>query len=482
MHNLFLGIAYWIIKRLWIDGGKITKPDLELMERRAKQIKVPADLGRIPYKIATGEGFSGYTTDQWKSFIMLYAIPLMWDLLDENDRKILTNFVRACFLLVSRVIDDNLLNVAHTRLLSVAQLVEENYGPEFITPNIHLSLHLAECCRDYGPTYSFWCYSFERMNGILGKLGVNFLFFFFFCCNENFIKMIVSLGSFPNSRRQIEPELLRIIMQNWRIDDLLSAQSNNIKLIKGLKLIQPRATSGSLASCDNFEFDELVRFREIYCLEVENTITGAEPFPGMMMHPKKINVSLPDNIYTLLVNYYNVAYGEDLDFLSIAEASRNLVRSARRIVTQPRINQFGRIRIGAKIFGSAIAPRFLKNSFILAKFVQENGSIEIYPGQVQYFFEHEVKLPDRRVSHNLAFIKWFKPAPTHQTRFHFQVNDDIQSCNVEIWLDTFYNISRDCIIPVHNILGQFIPSEYEIGKRNPVTYMAVIPIGRKFHI
>ena len=64
MHCLFLGIARWIIKRLWIDGGKITKTDLKLMEKRAKEIKLPADMGRIPYKISTGEGFSGFTADQ----------------------------------------------------------------------------------------------------------------------------------------------------------------------------------------------------------------------------------------------------------------------------------------------------------------------------------------------------------------------------------------------------------------------------------
>src|SRR5256714_111322 len=57
MHNLFLKIAHWIVKMLWIDNDKITKAHLELMEKRAKQIKVPADVGRIPYKIATGEGF-----------------------------------------------------------------------------------------------------------------------------------------------------------------------------------------------------------------------------------------------------------------------------------------------------------------------------------------------------------------------------------------------------------------------------------------
>ena len=170
MHCLFLGIANWIIKRLWIDNNKITKSDLQKMGKRAKRMKIPADIGRIPDKIATREGFSGFTADQWKTFILIYAIPLMWDLLDEPDRKILGNFVRACSLLVCRIISYNALDEAHERLLKVATLIEENYGPEKITPNLHLCLHIAECCHDYGPLYSFWCYSFERMNGILGKI------------------------------------------------------------------------------------------------------------------------------------------------------------------------------------------------------------------------------------------------------------------------------------------------------------------------
>jgi len=33
------------------------------MEKRAKQIKIPVDIRRIPYKIATGEGFLDYTAN-----------------------------------------------------------------------------------------------------------------------------------------------------------------------------------------------------------------------------------------------------------------------------------------------------------------------------------------------------------------------------------------------------------------------------------
>ena len=129
--------------------------DLEIMEKRAKVIKLPADLGWISNKISIGKGFSGFTADQWKTFILVYAIPITWDLLSITDREILGNFVRVCSLLVCRIIDNKVLNEAHDRLLRIGQLIEKHYGEHLITPNVHLSLHIAECCRDYGPLYSF---------------------------------------------------------------------------------------------------------------------------------------------------------------------------------------------------------------------------------------------------------------------------------------------------------------------------------------
>ena len=32
--------------------------------------------------------------------------------------------------------------------------------------------HLKECIFDYGPVYGFWCFSYERFNGILGKFHI----------------------------------------------------------------------------------------------------------------------------------------------------------------------------------------------------------------------------------------------------------------------------------------------------------------------
>ena len=38
---------------------------------------------------------------------------------------------------------------------------------------MHLHTHLLDCSLDYGPIYSFWLFSFEHYNGILGEYGIN---------------------------------------------------------------------------------------------------------------------------------------------------------------------------------------------------------------------------------------------------------------------------------------------------------------------
>ena len=47
---------------------------------------------------------------------------------------------------------------------------QQLYGREACTPNLHMHCHLKECILDVGPLYSFWCFSFERYNGILEKM------------------------------------------------------------------------------------------------------------------------------------------------------------------------------------------------------------------------------------------------------------------------------------------------------------------------
>src|SRR4051812_9912975 len=63
-----------------------------------------------------------------------------------------------------------------------------------------------------------------------------------------------------------------------------------------------------------------------------------------MLTPRNYRVSLPDNIYELLVYYYNDAY-YDLEFVTIAGASNKLIleeESEDFIVVLPNITQYRR--------------------------------------------------------------------------------------------------------------------------------------------
>ena len=176
LHNLFIGDGSWLMKRIWIEKEKITKEKLQIITDRLKRLHLPPDIGRMPYnKINVTDGFVGLTGDEWKNFYIIASPIVLYDLLDDEvDRRILNYFVRAITIFTCKILSPGLLEKGHRLFIKLVKLIEEAYGCEKISPNLHLSLHIAESCLLYGPLSSFWCYGFERMNGILGEFFINF--------------------------------------------------------------------------------------------------------------------------------------------------------------------------------------------------------------------------------------------------------------------------------------------------------------------
>jgi hypothetical protein len=239
-----------------------------------------------------------------------------------------------------------------------------------------------------------------------------------------------------------------------------------------LDIIKPRKSAGSLAALDDFTSDEYQNFLRLSLIENESAY-GTERFPGLLMKPRQ-ETCLPNRVLDLLVEFYNSLYEEHfVPIYSITGPNND-------IVVISKIIQYGRIRIGADIFGSIQAARHEKSSYILARFEQEDGTIDTYPGQVQFYFEHTIYLKNSSsLTDSLALVKWYRPVQDHRTRYFCQVDDDIKSCNIELWTNGFYDMSRDSIIPVHHILGKFIKCDFNIGTRKIKEYMAVIPLNKK---
>ena len=211
---------------------------------------------------------------------------------------------------------------------------------------------------------------------------------------------------------------------------------------------------------------------------IDLPVTDSEEFPGSLLKLQIDNVQLEDQIHDLLVKYYMDTYVNSTFRKPFTEEVSN------SIIVINKVNKYGRCQIGVETYGSVTSPRHIKSSFILAKFINRDGtSVDIYPGQIQYFFEHNIFLSSQNLTHKLAFVKWYQPVSLSSIWYHFSINDDVKTCNVELWENSFYPINRDCIIPIHNILGRFIPAKYKTSQRsNSREYLAVIPLTRKFHL
>ena len=61
----------------------LTVNALKEIQSRKDKMHVPADVGRIPRKIESGNGFSGFTADQYKSWVNLFSIPCLHGLLSK---------------------------------------------------------------------------------------------------------------------------------------------------------------------------------------------------------------------------------------------------------------------------------------------------------------------------------------------------------------------------------------------------------------
>ena len=151
---------------------------------------LPSDIGRVPYKISSG--FAGFKADQWCIWTTVFSLSALREVLPDDLYTHWGLFVHACSILCSRVISTSAIEKSHALLVEFCQQFQVLYGNQNCTMNLlHLHCHLKECLYDYGPVYSFWLFSFERLNGIM--------------------------GSYPTNNRSVEVQLMNKHLRSWQL-------------------------------------------------------------------------------------------------------------------------------------------------------------------------------------------------------------------------------------------------------------------------
>jgi hypothetical protein len=257
---------------------------------------------------------------------------------------------------------------------------------------------------------------------------------------------------------------MKIVLKNTLVDYHLTCKWSSGLLDESLCLLMPRKATGSLALTE--EREELQFFLSMrHNTSTFSKVYGTEKLPGRMLNTSHFKVIMPLELRRFLCEWYSILYEKEkeeiLGFMDLV------------------INQHARLQIGDEIFGSMISSQQEKNATILAKWkAVSDESIDIYPGEVQYYFEHTLRFPEGPKTHLLAYVKWYKCASSSSIRFrHSFMEPEIS--NTELWKTEYYQEGCDSLLAVHRILCRASKFKYvKIGKQN---YISMVPLNRKFN-
>ncbi|KAI0069623.1 hypothetical protein K474DRAFT_1572835, partial [Panus rudis PR-1116 ss-1] len=144
-----------------------------------EELQLPSWIGRLPPSIGSSQ-HGKLSADQYRVLCTINLVTTtvrLWAHMKESrERDMLNNFmtlVSAITLANSRTLTAPKIQAyadkMHQYLIGARKLYP--YAP--ITPNQHLSLHLPDIMRRFGPVHAWRCFPFERYNGMLQNINTN---------------------------------------------------------------------------------------------------------------------------------------------------------------------------------------------------------------------------------------------------------------------------------------------------------------------
>ena len=374
MHNLFLGTAKRMFK-LWISLDLLQHSALAEIERRIACIRIPLEHGRIPTSISSNYG--NFTAAEWKNWTLVYSLYCLQGLLPDAHLACWQTFVLACNILCQPMLTKVDVQKADMLLLKFGRTVESLYTPGVVTPNMHLHGHLAECIYQYGPIASFWLFSFERYNGLLGE--------------------------FSNNKKNIEMQLMRKFLS------IIHANTSQHSLELDSDMMREfTMKTYALETTDS----------ELTCTVYSNDTLTAPFKPVQSVSWKAEDVQLPKKWTFASLDQ------EDAETMASVYTTLFPKHSFSASAIPLMCKKFSSIRIGWEHFGSRYRHKKVSSCYILASWANPDGTININsyvlrPGEIRYFLHHKIVLgnPPQTLELILAVVQWFNSTSRNNRYF-----------------------------------------------------------------
>ena len=351
MHNLFLGTAKRFLKEILIANGIITSANMDVIQQRVNSFTCPAGIGRIPLKIQSG--FSQFTADQWKNWVIYFSIGALRNIVTGEILECWRHYVLACRVLCVQKITLEKAKLGDALLMQFCRRTERLFGKHTITPNMHLHSHLLECIVDYGPLHNFWCFAFERYNGILGAM--------------------------PNNNRSIESQLMkRFLNENCVLTHSFVGEEDELTS-QLLPLLPKKEDTGS------------------YGETVSSVQTGpVANSTGWSIN--SIRFKLPKYCSRWLLNSFQKIHVLKMyaELYSVSESDVEVTETC---------FSYTSVVLNGRMYGCA-KSRTASSSMVVAKYSSQERA-----ARVEKIFKHTVTIAGEVITHLFAYVSWFESYP-----------------------------------------------------------------------
>jgi hypothetical protein len=335
-----------------------------------KSVRIPYDVGRLPSNVFDdSDGNSGITANQWKIYITCYARPCMYNLIPVRAYKSLVMLSEIVTMMVSPVFTDELITKLHRLLHEHHEQFSRVYGKWSMSVNYHMSLHLPSMIMDMGPPHVFWCFGYERMNGILAGAPKSNRSVALEVANRFVRDTTIATSNIPHIN--VPYSLREFVTQEDDDDDNCYPYPQTFFLLTLL--------NGSPERESRFEIQQDLDRGLVKC------------WPICFKHPSRLNTKCDANLLSEMQYFFeDLVYGVDLDYID------------------PRICKFGRCEVNGQKFSSDFNSTD-RGSVVKVMFVDGGGELSPYFGIVKFYFTANIVVKKERIVNHLTYVTWLKP-------------------------------------------------------------------------
>lgn len=151
-----------VLQEVWADMANTTLPSWIQM----------------PPKNVGSSSAGRLKADQWRTFSTVNLVITLIRLWSGTDMQpMLDNFlalVSAVRWATLRSTSNNHISVVQEQMIHYLTTTVQLFGARVLTINHHMSLHIVDFLRLFGPVHGWWSFPFERYNGILAGTNSNF--------------------------------------------------------------------------------------------------------------------------------------------------------------------------------------------------------------------------------------------------------------------------------------------------------------------